>query len=245
MSMDPSKFDQDIGKMIIEMETLKTRIEAESKKEYDDFMLHLFTACCKSTNSSFNRFANDLKSDRETDKVGSPSTKAEVINLLNAKWNNECNPKEAKYLALISALTSNVQALSQKVQSMQKGNSSGGNLSGDKIRTHDIAEWRKTKNLGDEVTKDGKTYFWCQQHAEGNGLYVTHHPLDHGKHPKEWEHTRKIKKTSTGGSNPGASSSKLELNDTMKAALTSSGLSESKANSIIESLQGNDGADFW
>ena len=42
MSMDPAKYDQDIGKMIIEMETLKTRIEAESKKEYDDFMLHVF-----------------------------------------------------------------------------------------------------------------------------------------------------------------------------------------------------------
>ena len=73
------------------METLKTRIEAETGKEYDDFMLHLFTACCKSTNSSFRKFANDLKSEqRETDKSGSPSTESEVINLLNVKWNNVC-----------------------------------------------------------------------------------------------------------------------------------------------------------
>jgi hypothetical protein len=236
------------------METLKTRIELESRKEYDDFMLHLFTACCKSTNSSFRRFASDLKSDWETDKVGSTTTEAEVINLLNAKWNNECvgNPKdtnkvkstetkETKYLALISALTTNVQALSQKVQSMQKGNPSG-----DKVKTftHDIAEWRKTKNLGSEVTKEGKTYYWCGKHADGKGLYVTHHPLDHGKHPKDWEHTRKTQRAPSGGPNTGASSN-LHLNDTMKAALTSSSLSEAKANAVIESLKGNDGVDFW
>ena len=86
MSMDPSsKHNQDVGVMIVAMETLKTRIEAERGKEYDDFMLHLFNACCKSTNSSFCKFANDLKSEWETDKPGSPSTESEVINLLNAK----------------------------------------------------------------------------------------------------------------------------------------------------------------
>ena len=102
------------------METLKTRIEAETGKEYDDFMLHLFTACCKSTNSSFCKFATDLKSKWETDKLGSPSTESVVINLLNAKWNNVCistqkDAEDPKYLALLTALTTNVQALSQKV----------------------------------------------------------------------------------------------------------------------------------
>ena len=252
MSMDPSKHNQDVGAMIVEMETLKTRIEAETGKEYDDFMLHLFTACCKSTNSSFCKFATDLKSEWETDKPGSPSTESAVINLLNAKWNNVCvstqkDTGDPKYLALLTALTTNVQALSQKVQTMQLSNGGSGSeksKSGNFTR-HDIAEWRKKKNLGDEVTKDGKHYYWCAQHLDGNGLYVTHHPLDHGKHPRDWEHTKRNGKSSSAGGSGNDSSSKLQLNETMKAALTSSGLSAEKAESLLTSLQKENGLDFW
>ena len=131
--------------------------------------------------------------------------------MLNAKWNNVCvstqkDAPDPKYLALHSALTHNVQALSQKVQTMQLSNGGSGSetsksSSGTGTFTHhDIAEWRKKKNLGDEVTKDGKHYYWCDQHLDGNGLYVTHHPLDHGKHPRDWEHTKRNGKSSSGGS---------------------------------------------
>lgn len=258
MAMDPSKHNQDVGLMIVAMETLKTRIEAETGKDYDDFLLHLFTACCKSTNSSFCRFATDLKSDWETDKPGSPSTESEVINLLNAKWNNECvgaqkdapDPKDPKYLALFTALTTSVQALSQKVQTIQRSNGGSGSEKSKygsgtgNFTHHDIAEWRKKNNLGDEVTKDGKHHYWCDKHLDGNGLYVTHHPLDHGKHPRDWEHTKRNGKSSSGGSG-NDSSHKLQLNETMKAALTSNGLSAEKAESLLTSLQQENGLDFW
>ena len=175
--------------------------------------------------------------------------------MLNAKWNNVCvstqkDAPDPKYLALFTALTTSVQALSQKVQTIQRSNGGSGSEKSKygsgtgNFTHHDIAEWRKKKNLGDEVTKDGKHYYWCDQHLDGNGLYVTHHPLDHRKHPRDWEHTKRNGKSSSGGSG-NDSSSKLQLNEMMKAALTSNGLSAEKAESLLTALQQENGLEFW
>ena len=209
MSTDPAEYEQDIAKTITAMQTLKTSIEAESKKSYDDFELHLFNACVKSTNTSFREYAEGLMDDWETDSAGAPKDESEIVNRLLTKWNNLCAAKptkpnakapkveeKAQYLALFTALTTSVKGLSERVQSLQKSNGSNrsgvdqsnGNRNGGSSK--DIAEWRRSKTLGDEVVKDGKQYYWCPQHQNGAGLYVTHHPLDHGKRPIEWQHTR-------------------------------------------------------
>ena len=97
--------------------------------------------------------------------------------------------------------------------------------------------------------KDGKQYYWCMQHQGEKGLYVTHHPHDHGVHPSKWKHTKRITNNGTNNGNniPGTAppDSKLQLNDKMKSALTSSGLSPEQASEMIESLQNNSGMDFW
>ena len=59
-----------IAKMMEKMQNLKTNIESESKKVYDEFEVHLFNACEKSTNQQFNKYAIDFKNDWETDKAG-------------------------------------------------------------------------------------------------------------------------------------------------------------------------------
>jgi hypothetical protein len=255
MNMNPANHDNDAGKMITEMQNLKVSIESESKKEYDDFMLHLFNACTKSNNEAFRKYSMDLKSDWETDR--SSTTDSEFIDMLHTKWNNESlqctnqstqkkpSSEKAQFLAMFTALTSNIQALSQQVQTIQKGNNHnkpGGSSAGSLNSHRNIEEWRKTKTLGDETIKDGKHFYWCPQHQDGKGLYVTHHPQDHGKHPKEWTYTNRAKQPSEQGFN--APSSKLQVSDKMKAALTSTGVNDEAVQSLLESLQSGQG-DFW
>lgn len=259
MNMDPSDFDQDVAKMMVKMQTLKTRIEAESKKDYDDFVLHLFSACEKSTNDNFCKYTEGLKSDWETDKQGAPKTHSEVVHSLTVKWNNLCaeqakvpkgtslkkGSEDPKYLALFTALTTSIEGLSEKVQTLQKSNTSGANGYQSKQggnRNSDIAEWRKTKTFGEEVHKDDKQYYWCPQHQNGKGLYVTHHPLDHGKHPREWEHS---KKRNNGSGNLPSNQNALQITDKLKAALTSNGISNAAAESLMSSLNEDSGVDFW
>jgi hypothetical protein len=72
---------------------------------------------------------------------------------------------------------------------------------------------------------------------------VTHHPLDHGKRPKEWEHTRRHKQVSDESVQPNNKS--LQLSDSMKAALTSHGITNEAAESLMSSLKENSSPDFW
>jgi hypothetical protein len=241
---------------------LKTSIEAESKKMHSNFELHLFNACVKSTNVPFREYAEGLMENWETDSAGAPKNKSEIVNRLITKWNNLCTAKpskaggktpkveeKAQYLALFTALMTSVKGLSEQVQSLQKSNGSNGSTGNQSngYRSgnpgNDIAEWRKTKNLGDEVIKDGKQYYWCQKHQNGAGLYVTHHPLDHGNHPKDWEHTRRHKEAT--GNNTQSDQKSLQLSDSMKAALTSNGITNEAAESLITSLKDQSSTDFW
>ena len=147
---------------------------------------------------------------------------------------------------MFTSLTTSVKGLSEQVQTIQKSNASSNNTPNEnknKGNRQQISEWRKSKTFGEEVFKDEKQYYWCPKHQDGKGLYVTHHPLDHGKQPREWSHTRKK------GSEPATSGNegdkKLQLAESMKAALTSNGFSNEKADSLLSSLKNNNGVDFW
>jgi hypothetical protein len=265
MDMKPSQYDEDIGEMLNQMHTLKTEIEAESGKEYEDFILHVFRACELSKNDRFKAFVTKKRDEWDTDE--SEEDEPEILSKLHVKWNNICAENgsdvdkktksdstsskdstsgDPKFVALVTALTSTISGLSEQVHNMQKKNgiNSGTGQKNTSSTSHLIAEWRKSKTLGDEVQKDNKTYFWCPHHQDGKGLYVTHHPLDHGKPPREWQHTRKGGKNSSsaGTQNQTSESTKLQLSNTMKAALTTNGMSDEKAEEFISSLQGTD---FW
>ena len=73
----------------------------------------------------------------------------------------------------------------------------------------------------DKVLKDGKQYYWCPKHQNDAGLYVTHHPLDHGKRPKDRKHICKNKSASEGSTS--SNNINLWLSDSTKTALVSNG----------------------
>ena len=261
MGMDPSKYDGDINKMTTRMQTLKAAIQNDSGAPYADFAIHLFAACEKSKVKGFADYATRLRSDWETDDdVG---TDDDIVRKLTRKWNNECTKTEAaKQSSTSSKEDSNASKLlvllTALVNQADGGNSSNSNSNrrGKRDGQSSISEWRKTKSFGDKVFKDGKQYYWCEQHQEGKGLYVTHHPKDHGKKITEWEHTdrsRNVKSSQPASSNESnsgdaSSTSKLQLSDKMKSALTSQGLSSNDAESLLKGLQENSasgGVDFW
>ena len=107
-----------------------------------------------------------------------------------------------------------------------------------------IAPWRFSKTFGDSVAKVGKQYYWCNQHQEDRGLYVTHHPLDHGKHPTQWQYTQRRNGTNSrpgtaaGGNNNRSNSnnSNLQLSQRMQSTLTSSGFTAEQAEELARTL---------
>ena len=260
MTMDPSKFDGDITKMITRMQTLKAAIENDSGNPYPDFIMHLFTACTKSKVSDFSSYASRLRSDWEADDDA--GTDDQILRKLTKKWNNISTNTEVTKPSTKSTAESNNAKLLVLLTALVNKADGGGNSSNTSSNNSDrrgkrdpqssIAEWRKTKSHGDSIFKDGKMYYWCEQHQEGKGLYVTHHPKDHGKKIGDWEHTDRSRNVKSQGSNSnggGASTDgKLQLSDKMKAALTSQGISGTDVDSLISGLKGSnsDGAmDFW
>ena len=265
MYMNPSKFGGDISKMTTRMQTLKAAIENDSGTHYADFAIHMFSACEQSNSKEFVDFAKDLRSKWETgdDEI----TDDTIVRQLLKKWNNVsiAKPGAAKQTGA-SAKDDNTSKmlvlLTALVNQQADGGSNSSNFNrrgqrdGQRDHQSSIAEWRKTKSHGESIFKDGKMYYWCEQHQEGKGLYVTHHPKDHGKKITAWEHTDRSRnvqsskpapanQSETGGS---LSDKKLQLSDKMKAALTSQGISGTDAESLIKGLQdsNSDGAvDFW
>ncbi len=254
MTMTPASFNGDITKMITKMQTLKHGIESEAGNKYDDFLLHLFRACAASSHKKFADFSQSLRDQWESDMLADDSETA-IVDKLSSKWNNECRQgqqtpgaasesNDPKLLALFTALTTNVQTLSEQVKAMQTKNGGSNTNNSSKERKNqlgNIADWRKSKELGDSVFKDGKHYYWCKNHNDGKGLYVTHHPDDHGLHPSKWTHTQR-----SGKSDQSSESSKLQLSEKMQAALTSSGISADQAKELLKNLGDSSSTpDFW
>ena len=131
--------------------------------------------------------------------------------IIRQTWKQE-EPKNAK----IDALTTQVKSLQDKLNNGQFMKKEGkGNIH--------IAPWRLTKTLGDKVERDDKTWHWCgQQHNEGKGMYVRHHPDDH----TTWKERNRKKKDDDKTNEPASdnkkkpgSSDKLSLSDNLKAAM--------------------------
>ena len=113
IGMHPGKFGGDVNAMITKMQTLRTSIENESGKVNDDFILHLFSACERSTNDNFQKFACNLRSDWESDNLVEGTTDSKLVDMLVTKWNNEssknvkgggsvADPANAKMMALFT-----------------------------------------------------------------------------------------------------------------------------------------------
>jgi hypothetical protein len=248
----PDQHNGDIAIMINAMEQRKQEIE-EKGGRHDDFLLNVFDACEKSKNKGFTKFAATLRDKWESDESeGEDFDLQTILQQLTTKWNNisqrssssddSTDPPDAKFIAL----TTEISTLKTEIQNMQRSNgSSGATNSGGR---NPIAPWRYEKTLGASVTKDGKTWYWCTQHAGGKGMYVTHHPDDHGKpfHERRGQRDRETPRTSntSGGGATSSSNGRLQLNDRMQAALTSRGFTADQTESIIKEVSA-DGVDFW
>ena len=155
------------------------------------------------------------------------------------RWNSNAT-KDSK----IVALTTQVEELKKKWSNKNKGGGGKDNGPGsrDKVKL-DVAEWRKTNNLGAKVTKDGKDWWWCpHQHNGGKGLYVTHPPDKH----VEWQERRskrgKDDKSKDGKPSGGKFNKNMTLSDNLKAAMVSKfKCTEAEASSIWENVSKNSG----
>ena len=249
--VSPDQHNGDIAVMINAMEQRKQEIE-EKGGRHDDFLLNVFDACEKSKNKGFVKFSATLRDKWESDEnEGEDFDLQTILQQLTTKWNNiaqrtmtsdENDPPDAKFMAL----TTEISSLKTEIQNMQRGNSSGGGYnSGGR---NPIASWRFEKTFGDSTTKDGKTWYWCMQHAGGKGMYVTHHPDDHGKpfHERRGKRDRDTPRTSntSRGGGTSSSSNRLHLNDRMQAALTTRGFTTDQTEAIIKEVS-SEGVDFW
>ena len=86
-------------------------------------------------------------------------------------------------------LEANQKLMQQLMQScLQTGNNNGGNSNtntgsgnpGSNERKSMYADWQTTKTT-DQITKDGKPWWWCPNHNKGQGLYVRHKPENHAQ----------------------------------------------------------------
>ena len=249
-NVDPAQFKEDIGKMCVFMLKSKQDIEDMGGK-HDDFILNVFTAAEKSKSSKFVNYVNRMRDEWESAETDVEIFSADaLIDKLTTRWNNmdasdpnptKMDPPDAK----IIALTTEVSTLKTQIQSMQKGNGSGGGAT----KSFVIEEWRKTKTLGDSVERDGKQWHWCTKHTNGNGLYVTHKESDHA----EWEENKKNNRRGKTDRTPPANTSSnqcggtsnLQISDRMKTALATKSFTSTQADEFVKQLQSESGTEFW
>jgi len=175
-----------------------------------------------------------------------------LIDKLTTRWNNmdasDSNAmKEDPPGAKIIALTTEISTLKTQIQSIQKGNGSGGG--GTSKTSYVIEEWRKNKTLGDSVERaDGKQWHWCSKHMTGKGMYMTHKEADHA----EWEENKKnnrrgkTNKSSTDTThNQAGGISNLQISDRLKTALATKGFTSTQADEFVKQLQSESGTEFW
>jgi len=203
-----AKFNNNVVDMLDKMSENYNQI-LDRNSTHDDIVLDIFRALSSTKNKEFLDFVNSKKTAWET---GEDFSHEELISLAVAKYNNLCTQKTWKDNSAkddtIVALTTQVTELQKKLESVSKSKSGDGSNN----QSSEIASWRYKKSLGESVTKDDKTWYWCTKHNKGKGLYVTHKPEDHDKRGS-------TTKDSSSSGNKG--SQKLVPNDKLKAAMVS------------------------
>ena len=86
---------------------------------------------------------------------------------------SQVDSRDARLLALTTRIN--------ELENNQKQPFSGDKDSGRNKANNDafkIEDWRFVKD-GETVTRDGKNWWWCEQHNNGKGMYVRHPPNEH------------------------------------------------------------------
>lgn len=182
---------------------------------HDDYIKDLFEALLSGKNDIFNKYIQDKKTAWETGtEIESHRLIQDAVTVYNnmyvkKTWNQK-NKDEDK----IVALTTQLNEMKEKLKG-KDNDSSSSKKDKVKIGKYEIAAWRIKKSFGDSVDRDGKTYYWCPKHMNGDGMYVTHKPEDHGKNNR-----RKKDDKDKGSDKSNKNKQKaLTLSDKMKSAM--------------------------
>ena len=230
------KFNHSVDQLFDFMETQYKEIKAKGGR-HDDYTLNIFNALETTNNNEFKRYVAGQKDKWETTNLGiDDEILAEgVQEKMLSKYNNMKLTKtwkksEDPHSKVISALATQVQTLQSQLKGNKKSlqanataSSSNGKVTNKTEKELGFPEWRTKKGKA-EVTRDGKTYWWCPHHKrEGyfDGLYMPHKPEDHDawkENKKKWQAKRKSK-----NDNGNKSSKGLGLTDALKSALMTEG----------------------
>ena len=89
-----------------------------------------------------------------------------------------------------------------------------------------VDEWR-IKNIGEMITRDGATWYWCPYHKrEGlyDGMYMPHKACDQDEWKRKKEERWGKKRTATNNlTGDSSSKSKLQLTESMRQVLVTEG----------------------
>ena len=230
-------FKQDVLDMLDSMQVMHNRIIHGGRQD-DDFMLKTFNALETSEDEDFLNFVKKKRDLWEEDEllddvdalvracakkynnIAESNTKRKVVKA-KAQQNNQ----ETNFLALLTKLL----PLIPNAHATDGGGNTQGNDNGRFSRNNGNNPFSKIEPYrleytGDSIVKHGRTLYWCPRHNDGKGMCVTHKPEDHD----EWQRKKNAFKN---GAAVGQNSSqqqqrnKLELSDSMKAALTTGDLS--------------------
>ena len=227
-------FKQDVPDMLDAMQVMHNRIIHGGGQD-EDFMLKVFNALETSNDEDFVDFVKKKRDLWEEDELGDDVDA--LISACTKKYNNiaESNSKkkrmgkdkvqqddqDSKFLALLTnlmPLITNAYVTNGNGNGDPNGNGQGrGNKSNENNPFSKIEPYR-LEFVGDSIVKHGRTLYWCPHHNDGKGMYVTHKPEDHG----EWQQRKSASKSgaSAGQGPQQEQKQKLELSDSMKAALT-------------------------
>jgi hypothetical protein len=241
------KHGHNVLKAMEQIETALKQIERKGET-YDSLRLHVFDCLNSTKNSDFREWVRRVRADigcgkgeysKHDGKMIIKDAKEQYANMSD-NW-NQLDPRDAQMLALATKLQSaeakfvlltNAAANSNNNPNNKGPGGTGGKGSGPE-------DWQYVKE-GDTKTVYGKTWWWCERHNDGKGLYVRHPPSDHD----EWKRCKKsgefykqpdARKTpdpdpnTTNTPTNVPSTSTLELGEEMKQVLASYGMSYADA----------------
>ena len=165
----------------------------------------------------------------------------------NISAENEWKTTKSKDSKLI-ALTTQVENLQKELSSVKTGTKQFTPSGGTNRSTNNdyvIDDWRKKKSEGDEVSRDGKKYWWCPHHKNEekgypDGLYVTHSISDCRVAKRRKAQSDKSSSNSEKDKGKEPEKKTLSISDNLKAVLMARHcLTAEEAESVWKESSGN------
>lgn len=125
-------------------------------------------------------FANQARAQDEGEIELGDLTR-EIVQQLRSNESQELKEVISQQKQMLEA---NQKLMTQLMQSVMKSQGQQGtttiNSGGGGNNKPKYEEWQ-TQKQGDSIQQKGKTWWWCPQHRDGQGLYVRHKPENHDK----------------------------------------------------------------